>query len=131
MKAEGLEGIVVADTRLSDVDGEKGELIIAGSRVEQLSGVVSFEEVSARLWSTNADAVRRALGQARAAAWALMPQLGSALDAQDGMDALRAAIAHLPSQSTTREQLVGAMAVFAAAWSRKRGGQPPIAPDPD
>ena len=30
---EGLEGVVVTKTRLSRVDGEAGELIIAGARV--------------------------------------------------------------------------------------------------
>ena len=36
-RASGLEGVVVADTRLSHVDGERGELFIAGSRVEDLA----------------------------------------------------------------------------------------------
>ena len=35
----GLEGVVVADTRISDVDGERGKLIIAGNTVGQVSGV--------------------------------------------------------------------------------------------
>ncbi|MGH7296509.1 MAG: citrate/2-methylcitrate synthase, partial [Polyangiaceae bacterium] len=46
----GLEGVVVAETRLSDVDGERGRLVIAGRDVEQLAGAVSFEEVCALLW---------------------------------------------------------------------------------
>ena len=41
---QGLEGVVVAETRLSHVDGEKGELIIAGSAVENLAGQRRFEE---------------------------------------------------------------------------------------
>jgi len=43
--AKGLEGIVAANTRLSDVKGEIGELIYAGYNINELAGKVSFEEV--------------------------------------------------------------------------------------
>nr|MDP9481283.1 citrate synthase/methylcitrate synthase [Actinomycetota bacterium] len=33
----GLEGVVAAETRLSRVDGEEGELIVAGFPVEELA----------------------------------------------------------------------------------------------
>ena len=45
----GLEGVIAAETRLSMVDGERGELIVAGHRLEQLAGR-SFEDVVALLW---------------------------------------------------------------------------------
>ena len=35
--SSGLEGIVVAETAISDVDGERGRLVIAGTDVEQLA----------------------------------------------------------------------------------------------
>src|SRR5213076_2414323 len=41
----GLEGIVAADTRLSDVRGEEGVLIYAGYNINELAGNVCFEEV--------------------------------------------------------------------------------------
>ena len=47
--AGGLEGVVVADTRLSEVDGERGRLVVAGHDVERLAGRVTFEEVVALL----------------------------------------------------------------------------------
>ncbi len=47
----GLEGVVAAETRLSHVDGQKGELIIAGFAVEQLAGRASFEEATWLLWN--------------------------------------------------------------------------------
>ena len=47
----GLEGVVVADTRLSEVDGERGRLVVAGHDIEQLAGARSFEEVTGLLWS--------------------------------------------------------------------------------
>ena len=43
--AAGLEGVVVAATRLSEVDGERGRLIIGGYPVEELAPHAHFEEV--------------------------------------------------------------------------------------
>lgn len=43
---QGLEGVVVASTRLSRVDGEAGELTLAGYRVEDLAPQASFEQAS-------------------------------------------------------------------------------------
>jgi len=47
----GLDGIPAAETVLSHVDGERGELIIAGERVGELARKTGFEGVTARLWS--------------------------------------------------------------------------------
>ena len=46
----GLEGVVAAETRLSEVDGENGELIIAGFPVEELANRATFEETVYLLW---------------------------------------------------------------------------------
>jgi citrate synthase len=43
--AKGLEGIVAASTRLSDVQGEKGVLVYAGYNIDDLAGKVCYEEV--------------------------------------------------------------------------------------
>ena len=43
--AKGLEGVVAANTRLSDVQGEAGKLIYCGYDIDELAGKVSFEEV--------------------------------------------------------------------------------------
>ncbi len=122
---EGLEGVVVTRTRLSGVDGEAGQLVIAGWRVEDLAGAVPFEAVCARLWERpSVD-----LGPARVQAFARLPSLGTALEAAEPMDALRAAVAHLPSTAGA-EEVTAAVAVFAAAWQRRRTGQSPVAPQP-
>jgi citrate synthase len=47
----GLEGVIAAETITSEVDGEKGELIIAGFPVEKLAGLATFEEVTYLLWN--------------------------------------------------------------------------------
>src|SRR5688572_3453426 len=43
--AKGLEGVVAANTRLSDVKGDVGELVYCGYNINELAGKVSYEEV--------------------------------------------------------------------------------------
>jgi citrate synthase len=141
MTNAGLEGVVVADTQISDVDGERGKLVIAGSDVEQLAAVTPFEGAVRRVLAAGdapggslGEAITpAAIGAARVAAWELVPRLGDALDHPDGMDALRTALGHLrgsAGDAADAVAVIGAAPVFVAAWSRRRGGQPPIAPDP-
>ena len=72
----GLDGVPAAETVLSHVDGERGELIIAGERVGDLVRKTGFEGVTARLWSGGTGqpvgeaTVRAALGAARERAFA-------------------------------------------------------------
>ena len=136
--ASGLEGIEAARTAISDVDGERGRLTIAGHDVEDLAAGASFEDVCLLLWDGRrpADAdhkrFRQALGRARVRAYERLEGLGSSLQAADGMDALRAAVSHLAAQGDEREDMVrvtAAAAVFAAAWCRVRAGRSPLAPD--
>ena len=49
--ARGLEGIIANTTRLSDVIGDKGQLIYAGYDINELAGKVSYEEVVYLLWN--------------------------------------------------------------------------------
>jgi len=135
----GLEGVVVAETELSDVDGERGELIIRGYAVEDLVGRVTFEDACALLWSGRLpDAPQREqwrarLAAARGAAYATLPSVGGALALPDGMDALRAALAHLSASGDVLADTVmvtGAAAVFAAAWARRQNNESAVEPDP-
>ena len=48
--SRGLEGVVANTTRLSDVIGDKGQLIYAGYDINELAGKVSYEEVVYLLW---------------------------------------------------------------------------------
>src|ERR1039458_1726073 len=43
--SKGLDGVVAAQTRLSDVRGESGELIYCGYDINELAGKVTYEEV--------------------------------------------------------------------------------------
>lgn len=140
--AIGLEGIAVAETALSYVDGVRGHLVIAGMDVEQIAGYEAFECVCSRLWTTASNegdmgAIRRAIGAARRAAFTILPTLGDALEAPDAMAALRGAVAQLklpesqPAEARwlPAARLTGAVAVFATAWARMREGLMPIEPD--
>lgn len=132
----GLDGVVVADTALSRIDGELGRLVIAGHTVDDLAQRYGYAAVAALLWRGDAGRspeVEAALGAGRVAAHALLPRLGDALEAPDAMDALRAAMGHLPGPAEDLAGLAGiagACGVFFAAWNRLRAGQALLAPDP-
>ncbi len=117
----GLEGVVAAETRLSHVDGEAGELVINGEHVEALSGRRSFEAVAAGLWQRP----EVSLGAARVKAFDLI----APFDLADGMDSLRAAMAQLPETSDAT-LVTAAVGVAAVGWARRRAGLPVLRPDP-
>src|SRR6187549_540489 len=134
--ASGLDGVVVAHTTLSEVDGEHGQLVIRGYPVERLVERAAFEDVCALLWNgvwpspVEHAVVRAALAKARADAFAMLPSLGGALGMSDGMESLRAAVGHFEStdSASDRLRLTGAIPVFAAAWARQQVDQPPVPP---
>lgn len=136
MTNAGLEGVVVADTQISDVDGERGRLIIAGADVEQLAPASSYEAAVSRVISAGAGDARTTvapdeIAAARVAAWTQVAQLGDALAHPDGMDALRTALGHLRTTGDHRADAIaaiGAAPVFVAAWSRRQARREPIAP---
>ncbi len=134
-KATGLEGVVVADTRLSHVDGERGELVIAGVRAEALAleQATRFEGVAARLLELGSGATRpdlhAGLAEARLAAFAVLGDLDRALTLPDAMDALLACVAQ-GSAGGNALTVLGALPVYVAAGARRRAGLPLIAPNP-
>src|SRR5215471_5467663 len=106
-QASGLDGIVVAETALSDVDGERGRLIIRGYPVEALVERATFEDVCGLMWngtwpsSDEHAAIAAALADARASAFTLLPDPGTALESSDSMEALRTAVGHLRAGDPT------------------------------
>jgi citrate synthase len=136
----GLEGVVVAESALSRVDGEAGRLIIAGYDVAELAEHTSFEQVCALLWeglppsaATHA-AYRARLSEARVRAFDALPRLTHALAMDDPMEALRASLALLAAEEgdglAQATAITAATAVFAAARARSGHGLPALAPDP-
>jgi citrate synthase len=138
--AGGLEGVIVADTRLSEVDGERGRLIVAGHDVEALAGQVSFEQLVALLLDGTLPseprraAVAAGIAAGRQKGWETLARAGDALSAPDAMDALRTAASHLRVDGDGEAaalQTIGALGTFAAAWARGREGKAAVAPELD
>jgi citrate synthase len=138
----GLEGVVAAETRLSSVDGQKGELIIGGFLVEELASRASFEEVCYLLWHDarlpNAQELsdfRRELASLRTLPAATINLLEEAAASKvQTMDALRMAAGTLDLDlgETNDEQravaLTARIPTVVAAYWRLLHGQTPIAP---
>lgn len=133
----GLDGIPAAETALSHVDGEHGELIIAGTHVADLAVEDSFEAVTTRLWSAGIGqpldeaTVRRQLGLARERAFARIRELLAASEGMTIIDGFRAAVAALRAEDGVPHEatIVGACAVIAGALVQRAKGAAPVAPD--
>lgn len=120
----GLNGIVAAETRLSMVDGERGELVIGGYRVEELASW-PFERVVSLLWETVGYE-----GNTRAAALPPHPETllrNAAKERVAVMDALRMGIASLSDE----RDLFGSFPTIVAAYWRLLHGEEPLAPRND
>jgi citrate synthase len=134
----GLDGVAAAETVLSHVDGERGELIIAGERVADLVRKTGFEGVTARLWSGGTGqpvgeaTVRAALGAARQRAFARLPDLLGITRGLSIVDGFRAAIGGLRAENGLPHEatIVGAFPVIAGALVQRARGGAPVAPDP-
>jgi citrate synthase len=148
----GLEGVLAAQTHLSSVDGEAGELIVAGFPIEGLADRATFEETVHLLWHDSLPnaAELSALGRELAGRRALAPAVLEALRAAarqkiPAMDALRMAASMLtlrardeePAQEPVHDAMQAALKLVAgfptivAAYARMRDGREPIAPRSD
>src|SRR6185503_5642866 len=142
----GLEGVVAVRTRLSQVDGQRGVLIISGYPVEELAGKVAFEDAAYLLWNgrlpnpSEAEGMRREIAALRpipATTMALVVE--AAKRGVPAMDALRmacstlsldvrdaGAIAH-DADVASAKMLVARFPTIVAAHIRASAGQAPIA----
>jgi citrate synthase len=143
--APGLENVVATTTHLSLVDGERGELIVAGFPIEELAPFATSEEVAHLLWHGERPdapalaALHAELAAARALPAATVELLAAAARAGAApMDALRMAAASLslaaPRGETplaTAARLLGAFPALVAAYARLARGEQPLAPRPE
>lgn len=144
MVQHGLEGIAVAETTLSDIDGESGQLRIAGFPVEELAPRASYEEALFLLLHdrlpdrTELRTIRAELAQRRAitpAVEALLREAAS--EGQSAMDALRTGVAaadlgdESDSPTETAKRVIAVMPTIVATYWRHREGEAPIEPDPE
>ena len=146
MAAKGLEGVVVAQSRLSDIDGEVGELVYAGYDIDDLARNATFEEVCYLLWNgelPNREQLEAIRGELQANA-VLRPEVlemvkGYPREA-DPMAALRTAVSALgmfdPEADDISPESVRKKALFltaqaptlVAAFDRVRHGKEPLQP---
>lgn len=134
--APGLDTVIAAETHLSHVDGLAGKLIIRGHELADLADW-SFEAVVSLLWrdftpeAMDEASVRVALGKGRVIAAEFVAGVLPATDALSPVEALRLMLSTLPDAIDVPHHVmaVAAVAVFAAAISRRRAGLAPIAPD--
>ncbi|HEY6362292.1 MAG TPA: citrate synthase/methylcitrate synthase [Vicinamibacterales bacterium] len=138
MVNSGLDGIVAATTRLSHVDGERGELVIAGYPLSELAGNATFEETTWLLWHGDLpsrprlDTFRADLAAARALPPATVMLLAEcARGGLDAMDALRIAAGTISMTSNEACAIVAQFPTIVATFWRLRRGAGPIAPRRD
>jgi citrate synthase len=134
----GLEGVIAASTRLSHVDGERGELIIAGFPLAELASNATFEETTWLLWH-GALPTAGALARFRAdlAAQRALPPATLALLREcatarvEPMDALRIAAGTISLETSEPAAIVAKIPTIVAAYARFAAGTEPIAPRAD
>ncbi len=131
--------MVAAETRLSGVDGEAGELILAGFPVEELAGRASFEETIYLLWhGILPDAGQLATFRDELAGRRTLPRStiellrAVATEGVPAMDGLRMAAGTVMPGSPEEEAiaLVARMPTIVAAYGRMLEGEEPVEPDP-
>ncbi len=150
MVSRGLEGIVANSTRLSDVIGDKGQLIYAGYDINELAGKVSFKEVVYLLWKgklpnrRELDEFMCALRAERELPGGVIDFIKSAPKTAGPMDVMRTAVSMLGlydpdiDKEATREinerrarSITAKIGVIAAYFHRARNGKslPPVRDD--
>jgi citrate synthase len=133
---DGLEGVIAAETVLSEVDGQAGRLIIRGRPLSELAGRMPFE-AAARLLLDGFFAelpgdLTLPLGEARSEVFSETQALDPELLGLSPLEGVRALMARLPDSDDLGAalRLIAAPAVFATAILRRQSRAQPAAPDP-
>jgi len=145
--ATGLRGVAVGTSSISDVNGEKGELIYQGYNIHDLARHSTFEEVVSLLWNKrlpNASelaALEQSLRQSYELPGELIALMKQFPREADPIDVLRTAVSALEfydssARDLSREasvrtaiKLTGQFPTIVAAGDRIRRGVEPVAPD--
>lgn len=136
---EGLEGIVAAQTRLSHIDGQAGELTIGGFALSELATNATFEETLFLMRedrlpnSKELASFSEELADERELPGATYALLRANADAEP-MDALRMGVASLDSRGSSAvnaNELVATVPTIVAAHWRLRAGKEPVSPRSD
>ncbi len=126
--ATGLRGVVVGASTVSDVVGDKGELIYQGYNIHELAKSSNFEEVAFLLWNkrlprrAELDELKRAIGEAYTVPKPIIDLLRQIPQARD--------ISREVSLKTSIK-LTAQFPTLVAAADRIRRGLDPVEPLPD
>jgi citrate synthase len=145
----GLRGVKVADSRISDIDGEKGNLIYRGFSICDLVANSTFEEVSFLLLNDRLptrfelERFQTDLVSERGLPGGVVEFMKIVPGSSHPMDVLQAGISILASydpqlHDETKEanlkkavRLISKLPALVAAWDRIRKGQEPVPPSRD
>jgi citrate synthase len=141
----GLDGIVVGQTAISEVDGEHGKLTYHGYLIGELAETALYEEVIHLLWyghlptQSELNTLRARMRAQRALPGVVMQIIRALPAAAEPMDVLRTAVSAYGvavnmQGKPTQEQAIAITSVFPtilAAFQRLRQGQEPLAPRDD
>ncbi|HEV8367214.1 MAG TPA: citrate synthase [Pyrinomonadaceae bacterium] len=147
--ATGLRGVVVGSSTVSDVVGDKGELIYQGYSIHDLAKHSTFEEVAFLLWNkrlptqSELDELNKRLSDSYSVPGEVIDLLQRCPRDADPIDTLRTAVSALESYDPTARdisidnsrkisiKLTGQFATLVAAIDRVRNGKEPVAPLPN
>lgn len=145
---KGLEGIVAAETRLSDVQGEIGQLTYAGYDINELAGKVSYEEVVHLLHENRLPnraelaALKKTLAEHRSLPGGVVDLLRDIPASTPPMHALRTGVSALGCFDQTADddslenakrvslKLIAQVPIVCAYFHRIRQGKEVLDPDP-
>ena len=145
--SKGLEGIIAAHTRLSDVRGDIGQLIYCGYDINELAGKVSYEEVVHLLYHNHLPnakelaSLKAVLSGYRELPQGVIDMLTSLPKDCPPMHAIRTGVSALGCYDTTADddnmdaqrrkalRLIAQIPVITAYFHRSRQGLPLVAPD--
>ena len=143
----GLRGIPVADTKISNIDGEQGKLIYRGYDILDLTKKSNFEEVAYLLLHDDLptkEDLKRFQAKLLEARWIpkqMQTNMGNWRKDADPMDMLQAFVAALAGyydeEFANKEasydraiNLIGKVPTIVASWQRIRDGLELVDPDP-
>ncbi|MUV90352.1 citrate synthase [Halapricum sp. CBA1109] len=147
---KGLEGVVVAESALSHIDGDAGRLVYRGYAIEDLAGEASYEEVLYLLWHgelPTAEALSSFssdMAEHRAVDEDVLSTVRDLATADENpMAALRTATSMLSAYDEDTEagdresdlehgkRITAKMPTLVAAFKRLRDGEEPVEPRAD
>ena len=144
IRRKGLDNVIVADTELSHIDGEKPELLYRGVDAQELADRSSYEETAYLLWNgefptrDELDGFRAELDERRSLSHGVAEIVEHAPPDAVPMDVLRSAVSatsvYGDAGETTRERALSVLAkgpTALAAFGRARNGDDTVEPRDD